>query len=49
MFIVNYLSNKEEKARLLEVFQQIDLNGDGQLSREELLHGMNKKKAFATS
>ena len=39
MFLVNYLTTKEEKAELLKTFQALDLNCDGQLSREELIIG----------
>jgi calcium-dependent protein kinase len=39
MYMVNYLTTKEEKNELLKTFQQLDLNGDGILTREELLIG----------
>lgn len=39
MVLVEYLASQEEKAQLLKTFQALDLNGDGQLSREELLKG----------
>lgn len=42
VFLVNYLASKEEKAQLLKIFQSLDLNGDGQLSREELITGYRK-------
>ena len=42
VFLVNYLASKEEKAQLLKTFQNLDLNGDGQLSREELIIGYTK-------
>ena len=42
VFLVNYLASKEEKAQLLKTFQNLDLNGDGQLSREELIIGYGK-------
>lgn len=41
MFLVNYLASKEEKAQLLKTFQSLDLNGDGQLSKDELIAGYN--------
>jgi Ca2+-binding EF-hand superfamily protein len=37
---VNYFATKEEKNELLKTFQALDLNGDGQLSREELIAGI---------
>ncbi|KAL4442843.1 hypothetical protein ABPG74_010732 [Tetrahymena malaccensis] len=42
MFIVNYLATKEEKNELLKTFQSLDANGDGKLSREELINGYSK-------
>jgi len=42
VFLVNYLASKEEKSQLLKIFQSLDLNGDGQLSREELITGYKK-------
>lgn len=36
---MNYLTTKEEKQELLKSFQALDLNGDGQLSKEELIAG----------
>ncbi len=42
VFLVNYLASKEEKAQLLKTFQTLDLNGDGQLSKEELIIGYKK-------
>jgi calcium-dependent protein kinase len=37
--MVNYLATKEEKNELLKQFQSLDLNGDGKLSRQELIAG----------
>ncbi|KAM3140387.1 Protein kinase domain containing protein [Paramecium bursaria] len=42
LFMVNFLSTKEDKKELLQQFQQLDLNNDGKLSREELLIGYKK-------
>ena len=42
MFIVNYLASKEEKTELLKTFQQLDSNGDGKLSKQELINGYAK-------
>ena len=39
MFFINYLATKEEKSQLLKTFQDLDLNKDGQLSKEELIIG----------
>lgn len=38
-YIVNYLMTKEEKNEMLEIFQSLDKNGDGVLSREEIFEG----------
>jgi len=42
VFLVSYLATKEEKNQLLKTFQALDLNGDGQLSRDELIIGYEK-------
>jgi len=42
VFLVTYMSTREEKAELLKTFQALDLNGDGQLTREELIEGYKK-------
>ena len=39
MFLVTYMSNREEKAELLKTFQALDINGDGKLTTEELIIG----------
>lgn len=39
MYIVNQLTTKEEKAELLKTFQTLDKNGDGVLSKQELIEG----------
>lgn len=41
-FLVNYMSTKDEKNELMKVFQSLDLNKDGKLSREELVIGYQK-------
>ena len=33
------MSTSQEKVTLLKTFQRLDLNGDGQLTKEELLEG----------
>ena len=40
--MVNYLSTNSEKSQLLKTFNALDLNGDGQLSRDELIIGYKK-------
>ena len=40
MFLVTYLASQEEKAELLKTFEALDLNGDGKLSREEIIEGI---------
>lgn len=37
MYFANYFDLKEERARFYEHFESIDLDGDGQLSFEELV------------
>lgn len=37
-YIANYYDLKEEKDRLLSIFKEMDTNGDGMLSREELFN-----------
>ncbi len=46
MYLVNLLGGKEEKANLNVVFNQLDKNKDGNLSKQELLNGWNT--AFKT-
>lgn len=38
-YIVNHLVTKDDKNELLELFQQFDLNGDGVLTKQEILNG----------
>ena len=38
-YIVNYLMTKEEKNEMLEIFQSLDTNGDGVLSKDEIFEG----------
>ena len=40
MFFINYLATREEKGELLQTFQDLDLNKDGMLSKEELIIGL---------
>jgi calcium-dependent protein kinase len=39
MFIVSQLMTSQEKEQLREIFMSLDLNGDGELTAEELLQG----------
>lgn len=39
MFIVNFMATREEKTGLMTAFEQLDLNHDGKLSKEELVLG----------
>lgn len=41
-FYVSALSSKDEQGDLLRTFQTLDVNGDGQLTREELIIGYKK-------
>ena len=38
-YLATQLSNKEEKAKLTSIFKSFDKNGDGVLSRDELISG----------
>lgn len=40
LFISSYFARKEEKNEYLKVFQKLDQNGDGQLTRDELIKGL---------
>lgn len=42
VYLVSYLSTREEKNELMKTFKALDLNGDGQLSRDELIQGYEK-------
>ena len=50
-YIANYYDLKDEKARLLKIFKEMDTNGDGMLNREELITAYreiyNEKEALA--
>lgn len=39
VFLVNFLSSSEEKNEMLSLFKALDLNGDGLLTKEELMIG----------
>jgi calcium-dependent protein kinase len=47
VFIASQLISKDEKQRLTEAFQELDTNGDGRLSRQELLEGLLKSMGRA--
>ena len=42
LFFINYIASEEEKNELLRTFQELDLNGDGELSRDELVAGFKR-------
>merc|ERR1712226_295665 len=42
-FIVNNMATKEEKNELIKTFKALDANGDGKLTREELMAGYKQK------
>ena len=39
--MVTNMSTKNDKAQLLKIFRELDKNGDGQITREELKQGFN--------
>jgi len=39
LFLISYIATKEERDHLLKTFHALDLNGDGKLSRDELIIG----------
>jgi calcium-dependent protein kinase len=41
-YIATQLLSKEEKANLAKVFKAMDINGDGKLSKEEVVEGYEK-------
>lgn len=43
-FIVNNMATKEEKNELIKTFKALDANGDGKLTREELMNGYRQKQ-----
>ncbi len=40
VFLVNFLSSSEEKNEMLNLFKALDMNGDGLLTKEELMIGL---------
>ena len=42
-FITSQLMSKKDIQRLTKLFKSIDTNGDGKLSREELINGYTKQ------
>ncbi|CAD8199555.1 unnamed protein product [Paramecium pentaurelia] len=45
-FMVNQMATSQEKQELLQQFQALDLNGDGRLSKEELIIGYSKVMSY---
>lgn len=46
VFAVSLLASKEEKQELMNTFKILDLNGDGKLSREELVIGIFRRESI---
>lgn len=42
MFMVNFLTTNQERERVRKIFRQIDINGDGMISREEMRKAFDK-------
>lgn len=49
VFMVSFLTTREEKSELFNTFKTLDLNGDGQLTRDELLTGNIAKLIFGNN
>lgn len=45
-FIVNNLASKEDKRDLIKMFKALDLNQDGVISEDELMHGLKLMNVF---
>lgn len=41
-FIASHLTSRDEKKDLEKIFKEMDLNGDGELSKDEVLQGYEK-------
>lgn len=39
MYAINLLSTREQRLKLLKTFKGLDLDGDGKLSKQELMSG----------
>ena len=48
-FIASHLTKDEEKRDLDKIFKEIDINGDGNLSNEEVLLGYEKHFGVETT
>lgn len=48
-FITTQLVSKQEQEELMKVFQALDKNGDGKLTKEELLQGYSQTMDVATA
>ena len=43
LYVVHFFELKDEKENILKTFEKLDLNGDGQITREELYEGYVEK------
>lgn len=48
-FITTQLVSKQEQEELMKVFQALDNNGDGKLTKEELIQGYSQTMDLATA
>ena len=42
VFLINFIKNPNDEAELTKCFHELDLNGDGLLSKQELTIGLSK-------
>lgn len=43
LYFINYFDMKAERLKMQKIFEQLDTNGDGQLTKEELMNVLNER------